>query len=158
MMVSIMLTAAIAAQAQLKVTPQMTKGMEKNYTTVSTVDIAGATQFKMNSDMRFTVIDANADGYTVEMLNTGFNTDAAADNLAGRLMSLGEQMMKGLAIRLALNKDGGVAKLLNYDDIKSQTDIMSEKIVDEILKASPQIAQVAPRDALLQKLKDYMTE
>ncbi|MBO6187508.1 MAG: hypothetical protein J6O23_03275 [Prevotella sp.] len=158
LMVSILLTAAFAAQAQLKVTPQMAKGMEKNYSTEATVNMPGSAAFKMTSDTKVTVIDATADGYTVEMLNTAFTTDAAADNMMGQLMAISEETMKGLAIRLALDKDGNVKQILNYDELKSKTDIMAEKLVGELFKKAPQLQQMMPKDAVLQQIKESVNQ
>ena len=117
---SMMLTVMMAAQAQLKVAPKMAKGTTKVYVAESTIAIPGQKDVQMASETKFTVTAENADGYTMEMVTTDVKSNATADNLAAKLMSAAENMLKGQVIRITTNKEGKVKAIQNYGELKQK--------------------------------------
>ena len=103
---SVMLTAAMAASAQLKIAPKMQKGLTKVYNVVATTNIPGQKEVNITTDMKYTVTEASANGYVVDVLTTTLTSDATSDNIAGQLLSGAAELLKDLNVRVATNKDG----------------------------------------------------
>lgn len=157
-MVSLMLTAAFAAQAQLKVAPKMEKGTVKTYATETVVNTAGQPEFKLTCEESYTVTDATADGYVVDYMTKSVGTDASADNIGAQLMLGSQELLKGLNVRIATNKDGKPEKVVNYDELKGQLDKAADKLVDDMLKKIPQLAQMMPKESLKESVLENISE
>lgn len=160
MFVSFLLTAAMAAQAQMgvKIAPKMAKGTEKVYVTKSTVTIPGQKEVNMTIDTKYSVVEATADGYLMEAVVTSFQSDVTNDNIAGKILTASEEMMKGLKIRLATNKDGKVEKIANYAELKPQMETMSDKLVEKLLEAIPQLAQMMSKEQIKAQMAESINE
>lgn len=158
MIVSLLLTVALGTQAQLKVAPKLEKGLVKNYVSSSTVDAPGQQAFTVTTDTKYTVTEATADGYVIDVVNTECTTDAGADNVVGKVMSASEQLLKGINVRVATNKDGKPEKVVNYDELKGKLDAGADKMVEEIFKAAPKVGAVLSKDALKSNIMDNATE
>lgn len=158
MIVSLLLTVALGTQAQLKVAPKLEKGLVKNYVATTVVDIPGQQTFTVTTDTKYTVTETTADGYVIDVINTECTTDAGADNIAGKVMSAGEQLLKGINVRVATNKDGKPEKVVNYDELKGKLDAGADKVVEELLKAAPKIGSVLSKDALKANITEHATE
>lgn len=158
MIVSVMLMAAFAAQAQLKVAPKMEKGTTKTYATTMTTNIPGQGEVKITADTKYTVSAASADGYTVDVVATDVKSDATADNIAGKLISASQELMKDMTVSLITDKDGKIVKIKNFNELKPMIDEASGKFVDQMLKEVPQLGQLMTKEALLNQIKDNLTE
>ena len=158
MMVSILLTAALAAQAQLKVAPKMQKGIEKVYVSKATTTIPGQKEINITTETKYTVADATADGYLLEAVVTSFESDVTDDNVTGKILTASQELMHGLKIRLATNKDGKVEKIANYAELKPQMEALCDKVVDKMLEAVPQLSQVMTKDVLKNQVLEGITE
>jgi len=158
MIVSLLLTVALGTQAQLKVAPKLEKGLVKNYVSSSTVDAPGQQAFTVTTDTKYTVTETTADGYVIDVINTECTTDAGADNVVGKVMSASEQLLKGINVRVATNKDGKPEKVVNYDELKGKLDAGADKMVEEIFKAAPKVGAVLSKDALKANIMDNATE
>ena len=155
---SMMLTVMMAAQAQLKVAPKMAKGTTKVYVAESTIAIPGQKDVQMASETKFTVTAENADGYTMEMVTTDVKSNATADNLAAKLMSAAENMLKGQVIRITTNKEGKVKAIQNYSELKQKLDGLSNELVDQLFKQIPMLAQAMSKEAMKQQVLESTTE
>ena len=116
-LLSVMLVASMAISAQTKIVPQMKKGLKKVYATTATVSVGGQKDVKMSSETKYTVTEANADGYVVDMVVTSFATDADVNDVAGQMISATQEMMKDVNVRLQTNKDGQVVGIKNYAEV-----------------------------------------
>lgn len=155
---SVMLTAAMAASAQLKIAPKMQKGLIKVYNVVATTNIPGQKEVNITTDMKYTVTEANADGYVVDVLTTTFTSDATSDNIAGQLLSGAAELLKGLNVRVATNKDGRAEKIVNYAELRPKMDDMCDKLIEKMYQAIPQISQLVPKEPLRQQMMESLTE
>ena len=63
-----MLLVAMMVQAQTKIAPKMDKGMKKVYDAESVINVNGQKDVKLTSETTFTVKEATAAGYVVEMI------------------------------------------------------------------------------------------
>ena len=139
---SVMLTAAMAASAQMKIAPKMEKGMKRVYNAVSTTAIPGQKEVKITTDQQFTVTEATADGFVVDVETTTFSSDVTPDNIAGQLVSSAAELMKGINVRVATNKDGKPEKIVNYEELKPKMDRMGDQIIEKLSQLIPQITQI----------------
>lgn len=157
-LLSVMLMASMAISAQTKIVPQMKKGLKKVYATTATVSVGGQKDVKMTSETKYTVTEANADGYVVDMMVTSFATDADVNDVAGQMISATQEMMKDVNVRLQTNKDGQVVGIKNYAEVKKQIDAFGAKIVDKLMESVPQLSQVMSKDALKQQIQESVNE
>ena len=153
-----MLTAAMAASAQLKIAPKMQKGLTKVYNVVVTTNIPGQKEVNITTDMKYTVTEANADGYVVDVLTTTFTSDATSDNIAGQLLSGAAELLKGLNVRVATNNDGRAEKIVNYAELRPRMDDMCDKLIEKMYQAIPQMSQLVPKEPLRQQMMENLTE
>lgn len=157
-LLSVMLMASMAISAQTKIVPQMKKGLKKVYATTATVSVGGQKDVKMSSETKYTVTEANADGYVVDMVVTSFATDADVNDVAGQMISATQEMMKDVNVRLQTNKDGQVVGIKNYAEVKKQIDAFGAKIVDKLMESVPQLSEVMSKDALKQQIQESVNE
>lgn len=157
-LLSVMLVASMAISAQTKIVPQMKKGLKKVYATTATVSVGGQKDVKMSSETKYTVTEANADGYVVDMVVTSFATDADVNDVAGQMISATQEMMKDVNVRLQTNKDGQVVGIKNYAEVKKQIDAFGAKIVDKLMESVPQLSEVMSKDALKQQIQESVNE
>lgn len=157
-LLSVMLVVSMAISAQTKIVPQMKKGLKKVYATTATVSVGGQKDVKMSSETKYTVTEANADGYVVDMVVTSFATDADVNDVAGQMISATQEMMKDVNVRLQTNKDGQVVGIKNYAEVKKQIDAFGAKIVDKLMESVPQLSQVMSKDALKQQIQESVNE
>ena len=155
---SVMLTAAMAASAQMKIAPKMQKGLTKVYNVVATTNIPGQKEVNITTDMKYTVTEANADGYVVDVLTTTFTSDATSDNIAGQLLSGAAELLKDLNVRVATNKDGRAEKIVNYAELRPRIDDMCDKLIEKMYQAIPQMSQLVPKEPLRQQMMESLTE
>jgi hypothetical protein len=157
-LLSVMLVASMAISAQTKIVPQMKKGLKKVYATTATVSVGGQKDVKMSSETKYTVTEANADGYVVDMVVTSFATDADVNDVTGQMISATQEMMKDVNVRLQTNKDGQVVGIKNYAEVKKQIDAFGAKIVDKLMESVPQLSEVMSKDALKQQIQESVNE
>ena len=155
---SVMLTAAMAVSAQMKIAPKMQKGLTKVYNVVATTNIPGQKEVNITTDMKYTVTEANADGYVVDVLTTTFTSDATSDNIAGQLLSGAAELLKGLNVRVATNNDGRAEKIVNYAELRPKMDDMCDKLIEKMYQAIPQMSQLVPKEPLRQQMMENLTE
>lgn len=155
---SVMLTAAMAASAQMKIAPKMQKGLSKVYNVVATTNIPGQKEVNITTDMKYTVTEANANGYVVDVLTTTFTSDATSDNIAGQLLSGAAELLKDLNVRVATNKDGKAEKIVNYAELRPRMDDMCDKLIEKMYQAIPQMSQLVPKEPLRQQMMESLTE
>ena len=156
MMVGLMLTMMLGAQAQTKVAPKMAKGMEKVYVTESKIAIPGQPEVNMTLETKYAVTGETKDGYKMEVLTTDFKTDAKEGNVAALMVSGAQQLMKGLTLRLTTDKDGQVKSLDNYDELKVKIDETANNLVEELYKQVPMLSQLMEKDALKNQIMPMM--
>ena len=156
--VSLLLTAAIAAQAQLKIAPKMQKGTVKNYITVATTSIPMQGDTKVTSETKYTVVDATSEGYLIDIETLSVQVDADADNIAGKLLAAIEEIQKGTIVHLATDKDGKVTKVLNADELKQKIEKNADAFIDKMMTEIPQLSQMGSKDILKNQLIESFDE
>lgn len=157
LMVGLLLTAAIALQAQMKVAPKMQKGAVKTYVGQSTVSIPMQGDVKVSDETKYTVVDATADGYVIDLETVNVQAECDANNIAGKLLVAAQETMKGIVFRIGLDKDGKIQKLLNSDEVQPKLTKGLESIVDRLLKDIPQLSAAVSKDDLMKQIVESIT-
>jgi len=157
LMVGLLLTAAIALQAQMKVAPKMQKGTVKTYVGHSTVSIPMQGDVKVSDETKYTVVDATADGYVIDLETVNVQAECDANNIAGKLLVAAQETMKGIVFRIGLDKDGKIQKLLNSDEVQPKLNKGLESIVDQLLKDIPQLSAAVSKDDLMKQIVESIT-
>ena len=157
MMVSLLLTVAMALQAQVKVAPKMQKGTVKTYVADATITLPGQGDVKVTADSKYSITDAKADSYVLEMVSTDVKTECEPGNIAGKLVAAAQEMMKDAVVRATLDKDGRIQNILNGDEVKARVDKQADAFIDQMLADVPQLAGVVSKDALKQQVSQALT-
>ena len=156
-MVSLMLTIAVALQAQVKVAPKMEKGTVKTYVAEATITLPGQGDVKVTADSKYSITDAKADSYVLEMVSTDVKTECEPGNIAGKLVAAAQEMMKDAVVRATLDKDGRIQNILNGDEVKARVDKQADAFIDQMLADVPQLAGVVSKDALKLQVSQALT-
>lgn len=157
-LVSMMLTMVMAAQAQLKVAPQMQKGDQKNYEVTIVTDIPGQGSFTINEEMAYSVTDATATGYVVKMETTKMSSDVKAENIAGQIVAAAQEVMINIPLLIATDQAGKPLGINNYAEISKKIDTQSDVLIEKMFKAIPQLSTALPKNALKQQILTSLSE
>lgn len=157
-LVSLALITVMAAQAQLKVVPTLKKGLEKVYESKANLALPGQSAINIATDTKYTVSDATADGYVIDVMTTSFTSDAAASDIAGQILSAAQEMVKGVNIRVATDKNGKAMKIANYAEVSKQLDERSKAMVNKIYELIPQAKSMIPEETLKQQFTESLSE
>ena len=157
MMVSLLLTVAMALQAQVKVAPKMQKGTVKTYVADATITLPGQGDVKVTGDSKYTVTDATADGFVLEMVSTDVKTECEPGNIAGKLMAAAEEMMKGAVVKAAVDKEGRIQNILNGDEVKARIDTQADAFIDQMMTDLPQLAGIVSKENLKKQVTESLT-
>ena len=157
-LVSLALITLTAAQAQLKVIPTLKKGMEKVYETKASMTLPGQSPVNIATETKYTISEATADGYVVDVMTTSFSSDAAASNIAAQILSAAQEMVKDVNIRVATDKNGKPTKIANYAELSKQLDERSKLMINKIYELIPQAKSAIPEETLKQQFMESLTE
>ncbi|MBR1500301.1 MAG: hypothetical protein IJ615_11895 [Bacteroidaceae bacterium] len=153
LLTGLLLLTALVAGAQTKIAPKMQKGMQKVYVAETTTNIAGQKSITMTVETQYTVTDATADGYVMDVTVTDVQTDADKNDMVGRIVSLSMEMLKNVKTTLATDKDGKVTKILNFEDVKNG----AKKVIDKVLAEVPATPGIST-DILEDQIMGQLTE
>ena len=152
----ILMSVSVFGQS-IKVTPVLKKGMKKAYTNTTAVTTMGQT-ITITSDQLLTITKETPQGYEMTMENANFSSDAKDENLASRLLTLGSEILKDTKVQVRLDKDGKLLDIINYEEVKSKSIATGERMVDELLKAAPEISQVLTKEAIMEQVTGALTQ
>ena len=152
----ILMSVSVFGQS-IKVTPVLKKGMKKAYMNTTAVTTMDQT-ITITSDQLLTITKETPQGYEMTMENANFSSDAKDDNLASRLLTLGSEILKDTKVQVRLDKDGKLLDIINYEEVKSKSIATGERMVDELLKAAPEISQVLTKEAIMEQVTGALTQ
>ena len=153
--IGLLMAVTIFAQS-IKVTPALKKGMSKTYTNTTAITTMDQT-INIVSEQHFSITKETSQGYEMLIETTNYSSDAKDDNLAGRLLTLGTEILKDTKAQVSLNKEGKLLDIINYEEIKTKCLASGERMVDELLKAAPEISQVLTKEALVEQVAATLT-
>ena len=152
----ILMSVSVFGQS-IKVTPVLKKGMKKAYMNTTAVTTMDQT-ITITSDQLLTITKETPQGYEMTMENANFSSDAKDENLASRLLTLGSEILKDTKVQVSLNKEGKLLDIINYEEVKSKSIATGERMVDELLKAAPEISQVLTKEAIMEQVTGSLTQ
>lgn len=152
----ILMSVSVFGQS-IKVTPVLKKGVKKAYMNTTAVTTMDQT-ITITSDQLLTITKETPQGYEMTMENANFSSDAKDDNLASRLLTLGSEILKDTKVQVSLNKEGKLLDIINYEEVKSKSIATGERMVDELLKAAPEISQVLTKEAIMEQVTGALTQ
>ena len=152
----ILMSVSVFGQS-IKVTPVLKKGMKKAYTNTTAVTTMDQT-ITITSDQLLTITKETPQGYEMTMENANFSSDAKDENLASRLLTLGSEILKDTKVQVRLDKDGKLLDIINYEEVKNRSVATGERMVDELLKAAPEISQVLTKEAIMEQVTGSLTQ
>ena len=154
-----MLLMAWTAQAQnsIKVVPTMKKGDVRTYEIEVSSNIPDS-PVKMAQQSVYTVVDANSNGYVMDITYKEWTTNGESAGLVGKLMSMSESMMQNAHMRLATDKQGLPVKILNYDEMRKQMEETVAKIIDEVKQSAPEMGELMRWENLAKEAVAQMDE
>jgi hypothetical protein len=132
--------------------------MEKVYETKASVTLPGQPTINMISDTKYTVSDATADGYIIDVVTTSFSSDAAKDNITGQIMTAAQEMAKGVHILIATDKNGKPVKIANYDELSKQLNERGKQTIKKLYELMPEVKDALPEEALKEQLLESVAE
>jgi len=156
LMTALMLLITFMAQAQVKIAPQLKKGMKMTYVIVSTTTM-GSEEMKTDSEVEYVVSQESGDGYVIDVTLTKLES-GGGDDLMSRLMNITEEMMKGVTIKTKTDKDGKPVGVVNWEEVKTGTTKTANKMLDEIYAKNPDVAQLMPKEKLMSQAEANLTE
>lgn len=140
----------------IKVTPTLKKGLVKTYTNVTAVTTMDQT-VNINSEQKISITNETAQGYELLMETTNFSSDARGD-LAGRLVTISEEMLKDTKILLSLNKDGKILDIVNYQEVKDKSLDTANRLVDELFKTVPDLSNMLKKETVVEQVSTTLTK
>lgn len=152
----ILMSVSVFGQS-IKVTPVLKKGMKKAYMNTTAVTTMDQT-ITITSDQLLTITKETPQGYEMTMENANFSSDAKDENLASRLLTLGSEILKDTKVQVSLNKEGKLLDIINYEEVKNKSVATGERMVDELLKAAPEISQVLTKEAIMEQVTGALTQ
>jgi hypothetical protein len=150
---TIMMLLTVAAMTQNKISPLLQNGYRAVYIEEQT---SGET--KIVAEYEYVVSDVTPNGAIITTTLLNVETTGGEDDLTGKLMAMGEQIMRGVSVKLIVNADGQVTGLQNTDEVKARCTEMANTMIDELLAQAPQIAQMMPKEALLAQVTEKLDE
>ena len=153
---------AMAASAQT-VKVGFKKGDVRKYVTKVDITVGvpmqGEEKVSSEATNTYTVTDATADGYTVELKNESYTTTGKSE-IAQQLGDVSSYFsaLKETPAKLKLNKDGAVTDILNSDAVLASISKIAIDAVNKFYADHPEIEKQAPKSKALMAVNDQITK
>lgn len=154
-----LLTAVVTAvQAQTKIVPLLQKGLVKAYTITTTTQLPGQKTITTTAEATYTIVDATPEGYTLDIVNSNFTSNAMTDDIVSQIFSAAAELMTDQKITVALNSDGQPQRILNYGELRKLQEERCEKLVTKLMEQAPMLAQFMPKETLNKTIMSHASE
>ena len=158
---AMLLSLGALAQKEIKVIPQYHVNDTAIYRSsgVSTMSVMGS-EIIINTtiDMRFVVKEKTADGYVVELYTSNVNAETGQGGLMAEMLSMSMKMIEGCNMKLALDREGKLIRILNFEEVKQQQLKVMEQAIDKLYQDHPQVESALPRQTIISQLEAQATE
>lgn len=148
---------ALCANAQMKtIQPKYQVGDHAVYQYESTTSMTmdSPVTIKMTCTEDYTVREANADGFVIEVVKKDFKTEGAEGNIMAQLMSMGQEFVDGVTFQLKADASGKIVDILNKDEVNAQINTKADATIESLLASVPQLSGQVSKD----ELKEQLTE
>ena len=151
-----LMAAVVVGQAQVKVAPQMEVGQKMVYENVTNMTIQDQ-EMSMSSKMAYEVTEKTAEGYVVDMKISDMKVNGG-DATIGDMINMMTRLLEGTNVRVAANQDGVPTGIVNWQEVKAGLLVASNKLMDEVYAAHPEVAAVMPKESIVEELENRLTE
>lgn len=156
---SIVLMAALVAQAQMKIAPKLEKGFKAVYVEDGSINNGNA-ELKVTVETQYLVSDVTADGAVLEVTQLSSNVEpvgATAENPMAQIVGISQKVLDGVTMKIATDADGQPVKILNIDEVQDLGKKVIGATIDQLYANMPQLAQMAPKEALTAQFGDKLS-
>ena len=154
----LLLMITVIMSAQVKISPKYKKGDNMLYRSTIVTTTAGK-NINFVTDIRYKVLEASSKGYTIEVTSEKAESDAASNDLTGRLLNLTAEMMTNIKGVYTTDADGKVTGIKNYEEMKEKTLENIDKLMDGLFKELPEEAsQILSKDMVKNSMTEKLTQ
>lgn len=156
----VLLLGAVTMSAQgsgVKISAKYKKGDNMLYRATTVTNIQGKT-INMVGDTRYVVTKASPDGYTIASTLEKMQTDAAKDDLVGRMMNITSEGLKGIKIILTTDADGKVTGIQNLEEVKEKSKAYVDNVFEELFAELPTDDKFLSMDQLKATAMEQLSE
>lgn len=161
MMTLVLMLVAMVMSAQtsgVKISAKYKKGDNMLYRMTAVTNVMGKS-INLVSETRFVVTEASSKGYVIENTLEKMESDAAPDDLVGRMMNATTECLKGVKTIVVTDADGKVTGIKNIEEINKKTGEYLDKVFDELFVQLPaEATQILTKDKLKATVMEQMTE
>lgn len=161
MMTLVLMLVAMVMSAQtsgVKISAKYKKGDNMLYRMTAVTNVMGKS-INVVSESRFVVTEASSKGYVIENTLEKMESDAAPDDLVGRMMNATTECLKGVKTIVVTDADGKVTGIKNIEEINKKTGEYLDKVFDELFVQLPaEATQILTKDKLKATVMEQMTE
>lgn len=161
MMTLVLMLVAMVMSAQtsgVKISAKYKKGDNMLYRMTAVTNVMGKS-INLVSESRFVVTEASSKGYVIENTLEKMESDAAPDDLVGRMMNATTECLKGVKTIVVTDADGKVTGIKNIEEINKKTGEYLDKVFDELFVQLPaEATQILTKDKLKATVMEQMTE
>lgn len=161
MMTLVFMLVAMVMSAQtsgVKISAKYKKGDNMLYRMTAVTNVMGKS-INLVSETRFVVTEASSKGYVIENTLEKMESDAAPDDLVGRMMNATTECLKGVKTIVVTDADGKVTGIKNIEEINKKTGEYLDKVFDELFAQLPaEATQILTKDKLKATVMEQMTE
>ena len=154
----------LSANAQTLIKGNFKKGDTMTYVTTQENVIGGQGQSlttKINSEIQYTILDANDKSASVECLIKVFDFSNEGMDQASEAMDEVSQLtakLKDFPIIVELDENGAPKGIANRDKVEEKVNTIINEFVDNILKMAPQMSEMMSKETLVQQMKSKLSE
>lgn len=157
-----LLLSAVGLSAQTLIKANFHKGDTTVYQTVTKGEMAlpmggGNKQFTSTADTRFVVLDANPQGYKIEVTTIKQNVEGD-DEVASQMGNQLDGYIVNVPVVYQTDVNGKIQKIVNYQDVVAKASKQAISNIDSIYKANPEIANAIPKEKMIMGVSELFDE
>ncbi|MBR5687581.1 MAG: hypothetical protein IKX36_06440 [Prevotella sp.] len=153
---------AVKAQDVIKVVPQYQVNDTAIYHNngVSSISSMGVkTTLESAMDMTLVVKEKTSEGYVVKLMMSNVNVDSDDSNPLSEVLAMSIKMVEGCDMVLALDKEGRLQRIINYDEVKEAQLAQINKLIDRFFAKYPEVGDVMSKQTVMMtQLESQTTE
>lgn len=152
---------AVKAQDVFKVEPQYQVNDTAIYhnSGVSNISSMGLKATLTSAmDMTFVVKEKTSDGYVVKLLMSNVDVNTGDSNPLTEVLAMSIKMVEGCDMVLALDKEGRLQRIINFDEVKETQLALINELIDKFFAKYPEVGDVMSKQTVMTQLESQTTE
>ncbi len=152
---------AVKAQDVFKVVPQYQVNDTAIYhnSGVSNISSMGLKATLTSAmDMTFVVKEKTSDGYVVKLLMSNVDVNTGDSTPLTEVLAMSIKMVEGCDMVLALDKEGRLQRIINFDEVKETQLALINELIDNFFAKYPEVGDVMSKQTVMTQLESQTTE